>query len=51
MMAEAPRRLSPEQAQRQRRRSVALAVLLAVLALLFYILAVVKGPGTIDRPI
>jgi hypothetical protein len=30
---------------------VALAVALAVLALLFYVMAMVQGPGIIDRPI
>ena len=50
-MAEAPRMLSPEQTRRRRRRSVALALLLAALAVLFYVMAVVQGPGIMERPI
>ena len=46
-----PQSLSPEQARRRRRRSVALALLLAALAVLFYVMAVVQGPGIIDRPL
>ena len=43
--------LTPEQARRRRRRSIALAVLLAGLVVLFYVMALVHGPGVIDRPI
>ena len=39
------------QQRRRRRRSVALALLLAALALLFYVMALVQGPGVLDRPI
>ena len=42
---------SPEQLRRQRRRSIALAVLLAVLAAIFYLITMVKGPGTLVRPL
>jgi ferric-dicitrate binding protein FerR (iron transport regulator) len=48
----APRRvLTPEQARRRRRRSLALAAVLAVLALLFYIMALVQGPSIMNRPL
>ncbi len=50
-MNNAPGSLSPEQARRRRRRSVALALMLAALALLFYLMAVVQGPGIMDRPL
>jgi len=30
---------------------VALAVVLAILALLFYVMALVEGPGVMDRPL
>jgi hypothetical protein len=50
-MAEARTALSREQARRRRRRSVALALLLAALAVLFYVMAMVHGPGVLDRPI
>jgi ferric-dicitrate binding protein FerR (iron transport regulator) len=47
-----PRRpLTPEQVRRRRRRSVALALLLALLAVLFYVMALVQGPAIIDRPL
>jgi ferric-dicitrate binding protein FerR (iron transport regulator) len=45
------RALSPEQARRRRRRSVALAIVLAVLAVLFYVMALVNGPGILNRPL
>jgi len=48
---EAPRTLTPEQAKRRRRRSVALAIVLAVFAILFYVMAIVHGPGIMNRPI
>ena len=44
---EPPRSLTPEQARRRRRRSVALAVLLAVLVVLFYVIALLRGPGVL----
>jgi hypothetical protein len=43
--------LTPEQARRRRRRSVALAVVLAVLAVLFYVMAILHGPSILNRPI
>jgi ferric-dicitrate binding protein FerR (iron transport regulator) len=49
---DAPRRvLTPEQIKRRRRRSVALALVLGLLALLFYVMALVEGPGVMDRPL
>jgi len=44
---DARQNLTAEQARRRRRRSVALALLLALLALLFYVLALVRGPGVL----
>jgi ferric-dicitrate binding protein FerR (iron transport regulator) len=40
-----------ERARRQRRRSIALALLLAALAVLFYIMAIMHGPAILNRPI
>jgi hypothetical protein len=45
----ARRLLTPEQARRQRRRSVAIAVLLAALVALFYAIAVLRGPGVVHN--
>ena len=50
-MVEPRQRLTPEQARRRNRRSVALALVLAALAVLFYVMAVLQGPGILDRPI
>jgi predicted nucleic acid-binding Zn ribbon protein len=47
--ADARRTLTPEQARRRRRRSVALAFLLAALVVLFYVLALVRGPGVLHN--
>ena len=42
--------LTDEQKQRRRRRSIALALVLGGLVLIFYILTIVKmGPGVFDR--
>ncbi len=48
----APRReLTPEEAKRRRSRSVALAVALGVLVVLFYAVTIAKlGPGVLNRP-
>jgi hypothetical protein len=44
-------RPSEEQRRRQRGRSVAIAIVLGVMALLFYLVTIVKlGPGVLDRP-
>jgi hypothetical protein len=41
-----------EQQQRARRaRSIAIGLALAALALLFYIVTLVKGPGVLERPL
>jgi ferric-dicitrate binding protein FerR (iron transport regulator) len=50
-MESPPGSLSPEQTKRRRRRSVALALALAALAVLFYLMAVVQGPGIVERPL
>jgi hypothetical protein len=43
--------LSPEQKRARRQRSIAIAVLLGVLAVLFYMVTLVKGPGVLNRPL
>jgi hypothetical protein len=41
-----------EQQQRARRaRSIAIAVSLGILVVLFYIVTLVKGPGVLERPL
>jgi hypothetical protein len=45
-----PRRiLSPEQARRRRRRSVALALILGFVVVLFYVMALMRGPGVLHN--
>ncbi len=50
-----PTPIEPSNAEflaRRRRRSVALALVLAGLALIFYVLTIVKiGPGVFNRPL
>ena len=49
-----PQTLRPtdEGARRRRNRSVAIALMLGALAVLFYIVTVVRlGPGIMDRPL
>ena len=46
-----PRQLTDEQARRRRRRSVAIALVLGVLVVLFYIMALVQGPSIMNRPL
>lgn len=42
--------LSPEALARRRKRSIALALTLGALAVIFYVLTIVKmGPGIFDR--
>jgi len=41
--------LTSEQARRRRRRSVALAFVLAALVVIFYVLALVRGPGVLHN--
>ena len=43
--------LTEEQKRRRRARSVAIAVSLGILAVLFYLVTVVKGPGVLQRPL
>jgi hypothetical protein len=44
--------LTEEQKRRRRHRSIAIAVALGVLALLFYVVTIVKlGPGVLRRPL
>ena len=43
--------LTEEQKRRRRARSVAIALALGALALLFYIVTLVKGPGVLNRPL
>jgi hypothetical protein len=44
--------LTEEQRRRRRNRSIALGLVLAALAVLFYAVTVVKlGPGILNRPI
>jgi ABC-type transporter Mla subunit MlaD len=47
--ADERRTLTPEQTRRRRRRSVALAIVLGLLAVLFYVLALVNGPGVLHE--
>ena len=43
--------LTPEQLRRRRARSIAIALALGALVILFYIVTLVKGPGVLNRPI
>jgi hypothetical protein len=43
--------LTEEQKRARRSRSIAIAVSLAALVLLFYIVTLVKGPGLLVRPL
>ena len=43
--------LTEAQKRARRQRSVAIAVSLGILVLLFYIVTVVKGPGILIRPL
>ncbi len=43
--------LTDEQKRRRRARSVAIAVVLGCLAVLFYLVTLVKGPGVLQRPL
>jgi len=54
MMAEDPEGivLTEEQKRRQRARSVAIALTLGALVILFYLVTIVKlGPGVLNRPL
>jgi predicted nucleic acid-binding Zn ribbon protein len=44
-------RLTEQQRRRRRARSIAIALVLAGLVVLFYVVTIVKlGPGILDRP-
>jgi hypothetical protein len=43
--------LTEEQKRRRRARSVAIAVSLGILVVLFYVVTLVKGPGVLHRPL
>ena len=44
-------RLTEQQRRARRARSLAIAISLGVLAVLFYIVTLVKGPGVLERPL
>jgi len=44
-------RLTEQQQRARRARSIAIAVCLGLLVLLFYIVTLVKGPGVLERPL
>jgi hypothetical protein len=44
-------RLTEQQKRARRARSIAIAISLGVLAVLFYIVTLVKGPGVLERPL
>jgi hypothetical protein len=44
-------RLTEQQLRALRARSIAIAISLGVLVLLFYIVTLVKGPGVLERPL
>ena len=53
-MADKPERivLTPEQQRKRRARSIAIALTLGALVVLFYIVTIVKlGPGVLNRPL
>lgn len=43
--------LTAEQKRRRRNRSIALAFVLVALAVIFYAVTLVKGPGMLNRPL
>ena len=43
--------LTEEQRRRRRARSIAIALALGALALLFFVVTLVKGPGVLNRPL
>ena len=44
-------KLTERQLRARRRRSIAIAVSLGLLVILFYIVTLVKGPGVLQRPL
>lgn len=43
--------LTEEQIRSRRSRSIAIAVVLGVLVVLFYVITLVKGPAVLNRPL
>jgi hypothetical protein len=43
--------LTPEQQRTRRARSIAIALALGVLVVLFYVVTLVKGPAVLNRPL
>jgi hypothetical protein len=52
-MDEKPQRivLSEKQIRSRRARSIAIALALGALVILFYVVTLVKGPGVLNRPL
>ena len=52
-MADKPDRIVITEAQQRSRRgrSIALAIILVALVVLFYVVTLVKGPGMMNRPL
>jgi hypothetical protein len=52
-MDERPQRivLSEQQKRSRRARSIAIALALGALVILFYVVTLVKGPGVLNRPL
>ena len=46
-----PVELTEEQKRSRRSRSIAIAVVLGVLVVLFYLITLVKGPAVLNRPL
>jgi hypothetical protein len=46
-----PVELTEEQKRSRRSRSIAIAVVLGVLVVLFYVITLVKGPAVLNRPL
>jgi hypothetical protein len=44
-------RLTEQQRRARRARSIAIAISLGVLVVLFYIVTLVKGPGVLEHPL
>jgi hypothetical protein len=44
-------RLTEQQKRARRARSIAIAISLGILVVLFYIVTLVKGPGVLERPL
>ncbi|HEV3373964.1 MAG TPA: CoxF protein [Xanthobacteraceae bacterium] len=42
--------LTPEQLRKRRARSIAIAIALGALVILFYIVTLVQGPGVLNQP-